>query len=416
MKIHCELWRDEIGREDCLLNALLQIRARGRKWAQPKQSYDSVTLTLQDHELKLRCFDVRTIVEVTLPCVNGLPRGQRGEAQTITVPASLLSFWSELTERSVGLEFETLPNYPNGLQCSNLGVTSGEGSVQLPILQDDLPTLSAPHFDEKQTVSLPSAQFARILDKPRRSIATESGNFNTDCLVLDHGANSGMIHIIGTDRHQLVWLQEPWQNDPRNFRFAIPRMLLTPSGASLVDSLLAADELVELATSGKWLRLKAGLLTVWHNHLELELECKDQPVYPKYQALRQTIQTCKPVCTVEVDSSLLRHALAQIQCFSHKGTPIISTYLQPNAEGLAVKTSAVETLTSGRQLPGHVSGASVTICVNPQLLLNLCQNWPDEKLQLVFYSNERPLEVRPTVSVSDGLLCCVMPLTGELDW
>ncbi len=414
--MRCELWRDEIRQEYALLKALLQIPRRGAKWSLPKQSYDTVTLTLQNNELTLRCCDARTIVEVALPCVNGLPKEQSREAQTVTVSASLLNWWLELTGLTVGLEFETRETYPNGLQLPNLRVTSAEGFVLLPIREDAPGPSALPDFDERQAVSLPAAQLARVLGLTRRSLETETQTHNKDCLLLDHNAYLATVNIVGTDGHQMVWLQEPWQNDPPNIRIAIPQMLLTPHGAGLIDYLLAADQQIELAMSGKWLRLKAGLLTVWHHHLELELWPTGGAVYPNYQAVQEAIRAVKPTCTIEVDSDLLRQTLAQIQCFPTKGTPTIPVFLQPTADGLAIKTSAVETLTSGRQLPARVSGASVPICVNPQFLLNLCQLRPSEKLQLICYPEKLPLEVRPVNSAREGLFCCVMPMNGDLDW
>ena len=132
MKFQCEIFRDEIPQEASLLKALRQISQRGAKWSLPHQPYDALTLILQNNQLTLRCEDVRTTVEVVLPCVNGLRNEQSREAQTITVPATLLDYWLALTQCNT-LEFETQERYPNGLQATNLRITSVAGTVRLPL-------------------------------------------------------------------------------------------------------------------------------------------------------------------------------------------------------------------------------------------------------------------------------------------
>lgn len=417
MEMRCELWRDEIKTEKWLLKALLCIQQRGAKWALPKQPYDNVTLTLQNNTLTLRCADARTIVEVELPCVNGLPSRESKEARSVTVPVSLLKFWQTLKPASQGLEFETLKDYPNGLHRDNLRVTTGEGFFHLPI--GEVATAHVlPEFDLAQRLWIPVEQFSNALRLTRTAVATATQPHNIDCLLLDKPAGAAQLWFVGTDEHQMVCVQSPvLSNRPAPARCFIPEVLLKPGAESLLGYVLAADKGVELIMSGNWLRLRAGLLTVWHYNSELECT-KEGPVYPNYARVQEHCLDGKPICTVEVDSNLLRQTLERIQCFITKGVEAIPLFLCPNssAEGLAIKTSSKDVLTSGRQFPARITGASEPVSVNPQLLLNFCHHWPGETLQLLFYGSHKPIEIRPTRSDSTGLFCCVMPMNCDLDW
>jgi hypothetical protein len=404
MNIRCELWRDEIKIETPLLQTLDAVRALEDKLMSNTKRLSHVTLTTQQQQLTLRIGRTRTIVETTLPCVNGLPKQQTETAQTVGVPLAFLRLWQQLTARSVGMELETGEGWTGAPSKPVLKVTTDEGAYDFPLDEPD-EVAELPVFDAGQALTLPSAELARILQLTYPCIAKADERYdNTDCLCIDQAVGECELNFIGTDGHQMTWLQLHRLPHPEPQRLLLPRDLYNPDGTGLLNCLLQLAPELQFQQDGNWLMIRAGLVTVWHYHAGGPPLVKLRtpiPPFPNYRLIKKNLVKLEPAAIHTLNGRALQAALAQVLSAASRNETELPVTLSDNAGGILLKTDPALSFRLTTHIEGVGLGGWVGCRIDARKLHHMLQRWPSQDVELYLYPLPHPIELRPTQYAAD---------------
>ena len=302
----------------------------------------------------------------------------------LTVSAkTLFEIVRELPEETVHLE--STSNSFLSLRCDRsrfrLAGTSPE----------EYPTL--PEFSPKQTVTVPSAVLATMVERTMYAASTDETRYNLNGVYLEVVAETGHLRLVATDGHRLAMVENEVPGDLSALQSGV---IIPRKGLAELKRLLDEDMVseIELAFEGNSGLARGGEVTLVMRLIEGE--------FPNYQ---QVIPS-ESAIQVVVDADRFSRALRRVVLLSSQRSRAVKLEL---AEGkLTVSSNNPDLGDASDELDNDYDGEPMSIGFNARYMLDALSAMQAKEVRLGLNNDLSPAKVWPTNE--DGTVAVVMPM------
>lgn len=256
---------------------------------------------------------------------------------------------------------------------------------------EEYPTL--PEFSPDQTVTIPSAILASMVERTMYAASTDETRYNLNGVYLEVVPETGQLRLVATDGHRLAMVESEVPGDLTALQSGV---IIPRKGLAELKRLLDEDLVteVELAFAGNSGLARGGEVTLVMRLIEGE--------FPNYEQVIPTESTVQVV----VDADRFSRALRRVVLLSSQRSRAVKLELKEHK--LTVSSNNPDLGEASDEMDNDYDGEPISLGFNARYMLDALAAMQEKEIRLSLNNDLSPAKVRPTND--DGALAVIMPM------